>query len=90
MLLLYEMERRSRECKRGDKKGKGEEGMENNRDGGDGDKLKCVRNLIRKGIKWRRIAARRGETVGICNKLMYRKNLKPLGGGAERVRSNGY
>lgn len=47
MLLLYEMERRSRECKRGDKKGKGEEGMENNRDGGDGDKLKCVRNLIK-------------------------------------------
>lgn len=45
--------------------------------------------MARKGIKWRRIAVQRGETVGICNKLMYRKNLKPLDGGAERVR-NGY
>lgn len=46
--------------------------------------------VARKGIKWRRIAVQRGETVGICNKLMYRKNLKPLDGGAERIRSNGY
>lgn len=37
--------------------------------------------MARKGIKWRRIATRRGEAVGICNKLMYRKNLKRLDGG---------
>lgn len=35
--------------------------------------------MARKGIKWRRIAVQKGETVGICNKLMYRKNLKPVG-----------